>query len=72
MNIQKKIKYNRVVKSQAMSKWPNQNGIVFTQYGDVIEIEAINPKMNDITSYLSMQIPKESLQEVIDNLKTFL
>ena len=27
--------------------------------------------MNDVTSHLCIQIPKESLQEVIDNLKTF-
>lgn len=72
MNIQKKIKYNRVVKSQAMSKWPNQSGLSLTLNNDIIDVESINPKMNDVTSHLCIQIPKESLQEVIDNLKTFL
>lgn len=51
---------------------PNQSGLSLILNNDIIDIESINPKMNDITSYLSMQIPKESLQEVIDNLKTFL
>lgn len=72
MNIHKKIKYNRVVRSRAMSKSPNQSGLSLTLNNDIIDVESINPRMNDVTSHLRIQIPKESLQEVIDNLKTFL
>jgi len=65
------VKYNRVVFSEAMSKSPNQSGISFSKVEyprDCIKIESINPKMNDITSHLSIAIPIEHLDDVINSL----
>ena len=65
----KRIKYNRNVSSVAMSKWPYQSGINFSkERNNVIRIQAINPKMDSITSHLHMEIPYENLNEVIGAL----
>ncbi len=73
-----RVEYDRIVQSVAMSKWPKQKGLELTYIKDdlyynpskeVIKIQAINPKMNDITSYLSMEIPVESIDSVIEVLK---
>lgn len=64
------IKYIRNVQSVAMSKYPKQSGLdlEYDFEDKVVEIQSINPRMNDVTSYLSMQIPIESLRDVIDAL----
>lgn len=63
------LKYGRTVKSVAMSKWPNQSGISITKdLNDTIKIQAINPRTDNITSYLSMQIPFEDIDNVIEML----
>ncbi len=62
------IRYNRTVRSVAMSKHPNQSGLDISKSNytkDCIKIQAINPKMNDVTSYLSMEIPIENIDDVI-------
>lgn len=77
-----RINYDRNVRSEAMSKAPKQSGIQFDvvtnnifkdgkwqDEGDkVITVSAINPKTNDVTSHLHMQIPIEKLDEVIEAL----
>ena len=68
------IKYKKPVVSTAMSKHPYQSGLrvseglCYIDMSPVIKINAFNPKMNDITSHLEMQIPKENVQELIDAL----
>ncbi len=67
------VDYPRIVQSVAMSKWPNQNGIIFTLpdqtsgYKDRMRINATNPKTGE-TSYLEMQVPMESIDNIIDAL----
>lgn len=67
------IKYNRIVKSIAMSKSPSQSGLSLAykhSYSeDVVVIESINPRMNDITSHLRMEIPIEHIDDVIRALE---
>lgn len=79
------VKYNRIVKSLAMSKGPNQNGIIFDvidkQWGydenrnyknlDIEPVIKINATnpKTGTTSYLEMQIPVENLQDVINALR---
>ena len=66
----KKIQYNRVVQSVAMSKGPKQSGLFLShdKTDNTIKIQAINPKLNDITSYLSMEVPVEELDSLICSL----
>lgn len=63
------IKYNKIVKSCAMSKSPNQSGLSLTKdaFGKV-RIESINPRLNTETSYLYMEIPNENIDDVIKAL----
>jgi hypothetical protein len=74
----KVIKYNRIVQSEAMSKNPNQSGLVVsyrerggypTMQKDIIEFQAINPKTNTITSHLSMELPLENIDDLINQLQ---
>lgn len=73
----KKINYNRVVQSEAMSKNPYQSGLAISydmkgsypsMAQDVIIIQAINPTTKTITSHLSMEIPIENIDDVIGAL----
>lgn len=66
----KKILYKRNVSSVAMSKSPYQSGLVlsYEKTRDSIKVQAINPKMNDITSYLHLSIPAEEIDNVIGAL----
>ena len=64
------IKYNRIVESCAMSKRPSQNGLSLTKdiSENVIRIEGTNARTNTVTSYLSLEIPLEDLDKVINAL----
>ena len=64
------IRYERIVHSQAMSKSPYQSGLSLTHFAsnNTIKIQSINPRLNTITSYLSMQIPVEEIDNVIKAL----
>lgn len=66
------IKYKRTVQSTAMSKRPYQNGLSLEidRRDNVVRIESINPRTNQITTYLSMEIPIEQIEEVINALKS--
>ena len=66
----KKIKYNRVVLSKAMSKSPYQSGLSLTSMpsSETIRIESINPRLDAITSHLLMEIPYENISDVIGAL----
>jgi len=69
------IKYNRIVLSSAMSKNPYQSGLSLTRTksykdeGDIINIQAINPQTNTITTHLRIEIPVENIDDVIDILE---
>ena len=63
-----RVDYSRVVESVAMSKRPNQNGMVIVKDGDKVFLHATNPKTNEVTSYLMLQIPIEDIDKVIDAL----
>lgn len=62
------IRYKRTVRSIAMSKHPKQNGLIVNKTGNIIYLNATNPKTGTETSHLEMQIPIENLQDVIDTL----
>lgn len=71
-----RIDYKRSVVSCAMNKSPYQSGIDLSLENEdsrkSVLIQAINPKMNDITSYLKIRIPYENIDDVIkclENLK---
>ena len=69
----REIRYNRIVNSNAGNKYPNQIGLLLERIGDdVIEIKAFNPVKLKPTTNLYMQIPLEHVQEVIDKLRELL
>ena len=69
MTLKKIINYKRVVQSVAMNKHPNQSGLSLKiEAGDVIKLEAINPKLNEITSHLKLEVPIEELDNLIGAL----
>lgn len=50
------IRYERIVHSQTMSKSPYQSGLSLTHFAsnNTIKIQSINPRLDTVTSYLSM------------------
>ena len=64
------IRYERIVHSQAMSKNPYQSGLSLTYFdsNNTVKIQSINPRLNKVTSYLSMQIPVEEIDNVVKAL----
>lgn len=70
-----RVEYNRIIRSAAMSKSPKQKGLELTYEKDgwyskeVIVVQSINPRMNDTTSHLFMEIPVENIDSVIEVLK---
>lgn len=68
----REIKYKRLVRSVAGNKYPFQSGLSLDKVDDVIEIKAFNSVTKTTTTGLKMQIPLESLEEVIEKLKELL
>lgn len=76
----KRIDYPRVVASRAIHKHPNQSGLhlqklkgsPFWQSDNSIRLEAINPKTNTITTGLYLEIPVESVSDLIQALQELL
>lgn len=68
-----RVNYKRIVISCAMNKSPYQSGIDLSLENEDLRrsvlIQAINPKTNDITSYLKIRIPYEDIDEVIKCLQ---
>jgi hypothetical protein len=70
------VNYNKMVWAQAMSKNPNQKGLIvrddYLSDGSLISLHGVNAKDGKQTSHLRLQIPKESIGDVIEMLKKFL
>lgn len=66
------VKYNRIVQSVASIKYPKQSGLSLTIENQErmrsVLVEAINPKLNAITSHLKLRIPFENIDDVINAL----
>lgn len=76
------VKYKRVVHSKCAIKYPNQNGINISRgrvtewtgekYGSdysIVSLNATNPRTNQETTHLELQIPIEDIDSVIEALK---
>lgn len=69
---EKRIDYPRTVLSAAGHKTAFQSGLYLVKSDNKIHIHAVNPKTNDVTTHLQIQIPFESISEVIQALQELL
>lgn len=59
------VDYKRLVRAVAGDKYPYQDSLILSLNGDVVQINATNPKTKKRTTHLQMQIPIEEIDNVI-------
>jgi hypothetical protein len=64
-----RIDYKRLVHSKAMNKRPNQCALQLEMLNEVLWIQSINPRTETATTDLYIQVPKENIQNLINELE---
>lgn len=70
MNTQQ-VDYNRVVGARGGRKWVNQKGIIVGRSNDRVQLHSVNAKDGRQTTDLRLEIPLESVEDVINALRQF-